>query len=134
MAIFTIYQNHAVRNNSGIVNQLGWDGSAKKIPAIHTHLEMTFIDTDVDGVWKPEYINHYAPVATVVVDEHIESKDVEAQLERVFGAANGHGKEYDEYCNFAKAHSLSVGDLVRTPEGDFWVVAGCGFAKVEVEA
>lgn len=128
--IFTIFQNQALKNNHGAVNKLGWEGAAAQFPSIHCHLEMTMGCDTV--AWKPEYREFYTPVSTVVIDEHIGSKEITAQLERVFGSANGHGQEHDDYANFGKAHSLSVGDLVLCPNGDYYVVAGCGFEKVEV--
>lgn len=125
MAIFTIYQNHSAKDNHDAVNALGWDGAAKQYPGVGVHLDMT---CDADK-WNPEFFQYYKPVASVATNVEGETWE---KLERVFATSNCGGANGDDYVNFDRAHSLSVGDLVRTPEGEFYVVAGCGFTKVEV--
>jgi len=130
MSLFAIYQNNAARDNASKVNKLGWTDAAVEIPAVDTHLKMTSYN-DFSEIWKPEMLDHYKPVAAVSIDDYIKDESIEVKLERVFSAANGHPSHHlDGYINFGRAHSLSVGDLIKTSDGVFWAVAPAGFDQI----
>jgi len=134
MSLFKIYQNHAVKNNHEIVNQLGWDGASKKLPGVHAHLEMTWGDDA--SKWNKEFFEFYSVEATV--DIKTDSDEVMTNLEQVFSSSNCCGNNFEQTGNIynnihGKAHSLSVGDLVKTESGEFFLCCGHGFAKVEVK-
>ena len=65
----------------------------------------------------------YQAVANFYVDD----------LDAVFEASNcPHTREHFEGLTFRlrDMHSVSVGDLVKAPDGDFWLCASLGWAKL----
>ena len=126
MAIFTIYQNHSCRKHHADINKLGWMKAGEAHHGIRVHLFVAIERKE----WMPEYFRAYKPVASAAILGT--NKNIDNDLERVFGAGNDHLEGMDEYVNFDKAHSISVGDLVRSAAGDFYLVAGMGFKKVDI--
>ncbi len=53
-----------------------------------------------------------------------------ALLDGVFEIGNIGPEENIE--RFLPMHSVSVGDIIEAPNGAYWIVDGCGFAKVEI--
>ena len=124
---FIIYQNHTVRDHSGLINAVGWEKAGIENPDISLSRMMSF-DSDLI---KPEHLRLYKPVASVEVNSV--SGEIFSELEAVFSASNCRGHEKDIYINYGRAHSLSVGDIVKDETGKYWVVADCGFDPLEDE-
>ena len=127
--LYTIYQNKATRKHSDLINTLGWDGSANEEPSIATHLEMSFIDEEASN-WKPEFINHYEPVASVHLSDVGGWDD---WIIRVIHAGNKMPAPNTEYSNFNEARSLSTGDIVRDQDGQFFISNGYTLVAINVE-
>ncbi|MCP4493091.1 MAG: hypothetical protein GY820_38205 [Gammaproteobacteria bacterium] len=129
--IITIFQNHTFKLNHAQVNKLGFDEASRQIPGVKEYMVLSMGEASMK--WKPDFFEYFVPAAAVSIDTDNESVEMDDNLERVFAASNGHPQcAGDEYVNFGLAHSLSVGDLVMVPGGEFYIVNGAGFSKVEV--
>ena len=96
-----------------------WGSAAKEIPGVHVHLETTN-SFDDEITWKPEWFEFYEKVA-----------DVDAtDLEETFHLTNlWHKPELIH--KVKEMHSVSVGDILLK-DGEYHMVAGCGFQQIEV--
>jgi hypothetical protein len=117
MQTYTIHQNNCVRHLSHAINKHGWDNASKRWPEVNTHLECTFKGSEG---FKPEMFKHYTFVASITAID----------LEDVFRVGNIGPEE--QIKRRAPMHSLSVGDIVETPAGEYFMVDGIGFTQIEV--
>lgn len=131
MEIFTIYQNDAFKKHHKFINNVGFGDASKKHLSIAAALKLQ--QGEASEQWQAEMFQYYKPVATVVVYKDTPNVKIFEQLERVFAASNCHPlHRLDGYTNFGKAHSLSVGDIVRTESGSYWIVNSSGFEQLEL--
>lgn len=118
MSGYRVYQL-SLREVGEEINLLGWEAAAAKYPVVAAHLAATF-----EEEWRPEYASEYKRVASVVT---------EGGLERVFALLNSQPAVEGEVVHYVgPAHSMSVGDLVKTNDDETYIVRGVGFEKVEV--
>lgn len=97
------------------INDLGWDGAAEKSPTIAAYMLAT-LERKYQQAFQTGEFKH---VAT------IEAGD----LNEVFDIGNI-GPEH-LITRHAPMRSVSVGDVIETPEGEFFAVASFGFEKVD---
>jgi hypothetical protein len=72
--------------------------------------------------YKPSDFFEYHCVATIEADD----------LEQVFHIGNGMGPQ-DRLTRIAeRMHSISVGDIIMNPEGEFFMCDDFGWAQIEV--
>jgi len=77
--------------------------------------------------WESSRLSEYTHVATAVVDTALSSDP----LEDVFSLGNGmHCGGPFALRSLERHRSVSVGDLVEDPDGDLFMVAPEGFARV----
>jgi hypothetical protein len=108
MARFTVFQFQLNDEDEALANSQGWDASLK----LKTYMNVRF------GKWAPIAHKYYEPVA-----------DIEAtDLEQVFDIGNI-GPE-SAITRRAPMHSVSVGDVILSEEGDMHLVASIGFTKI----
>lgn len=98
------------------VNGLGWDGAAEKSPTIAAYMLAT-LKRKYQQAFQTGEFKH---VAT------IEAND----LEEVFEIGNI-GPEH-LITRHAPMRSVSAGDVIETPEGEFFAVAPMGFEIITV--
>lgn len=82
---------------------MGWDGAIKKVPAIAAHCALSEVAT----------------VDTDSLDETFRLTNLWKEPEKVNKISE-------------KMHSVSVGDILLTEDGQYHLVAGFGFDEVEV--
>lgn len=115
--MMNVYQNQALLENGKKINKLGWEEAMAQIPEVKAQQDCSF---GAKG-WQPEYFQYYKKVAKVAGEE----------LEFAFKAMNI-WEGYEKYIIMcAKAHSLSVGDIVELND-EYFMVDSFGFKKVEV--
>jgi hypothetical protein len=113
---YTVFQFNLTIAESNMVNALGWDDAANKSERVAAFLKKRENVTNAKAAFK-----FYETVA-----------DINAKsLDEVFGIGNGVG---DKSKLVARPNvtmcSVSVGDVILTPQGDLYMVAPVGFAKI----
>lgn len=117
MAKFTIFQNDAISANTDLINELGWGGAAKAIPAVAFHLESRFNGSEI---FYKEALEFYKEVAI------IEAED----LEEAFDIGNIGPEE--KITRTGRMSSISVGDIVKTEDGTYYMVNNFGWGELNV--
>ena len=108
MARFTVFQFQLNAEDTALVNSKGWDASLK----LKAYMNVRF------GKWVPLAHKFYEPVADIEADN----------LDQVFDIGNI-GPE-SAITRRAPMHSVSVGDVILSEEGDMHLVASMGFTKI----
>ena len=104
-----IYQIHLNDNEYNLVNEQGWSASPKT--KAYSSAQLGQVDTDT--------FKYYTHVANVATDD----------MEQAFEAMNMWDYNLVEKVS-RRCCSMSVGDVIMTEEGDFYVCASIGFEKV----
>ncbi len=118
MSRFKLYQNHPSHAILNEMNRLGREAAMAEYPRVKAYVEVMW--SGGSEYWKPEYFAFYENVSNIEADS----------LDGVFEIGNIGPEENIE--RFLPMHSVSVGDIIENEEGEFWIVDGCGFAKVEI--
>ncbi len=116
--LFTIYQIHLSDAQYKRINKLGWADAQKSNKAIAAYREVKFRGSDN---WKPDHLPLYNKVALCEADS----------MEHVFHIMNAWTEE-ERVTRLDKLHSLSVGDIVETESGCYYMVDFVGFKSIEV--
>lgn len=114
--MFKVHQVTLSEGDCMWVNGLGWSGAAEKSPNIAAYMIAT-LDRNFQKAFETGQFKH---VATIEADD----------LDEVFEIGNI-GPEH-LITRHAPMHSVSVGDVIQTPDGEFFAVASMGFTKLEV--
>ena len=113
------YQVYQIRISDAIYNEVNrldsHDAAAKQFPEYKAHLDT------IRGKYDNSYLKFYTHVCT------IDANDLEQVFER--------GNIGPEHCieRHAPMHSVSVGDLVRDPDGVLHLCASMGWKVVHAE-
>lgn len=113
---YSVYQIRLSEQIHNEVNRLNsHDAAARSFPEYKAHLDVTM------GKYDNSYLKHYTHVCT------IDANDLEQVFER--------GNIGPEHCieRHAPMHSVSVGDLVRDPNGVLHLCASMGWKVVHME-
>lgn len=114
--MFKVHQITLSEGDCLWINGLGWAGAAEKSPTIAAYMLAT-LDRKFQAAFETGQFKH---VATIEADD----------LEEVFEIGNI-GPEH-LITRHAPMHSVSVGDVIETPEGEFFAVASMGFEIITV--
>jgi hypothetical protein len=119
MSKFKLYQNHPSRALLNEANRLGREDAMLENPQYKAYVMVNF--SGGSKYYKPWMFAFYENVS-----------DIEAEsLDGVFEVGNIGPEE--NITRYLPMHSVSVGDIIETPDGEFWMVDGCGFNKVEIK-
>ena len=109
--VYTVYQIHLTDTDANDIAKFGWE-AAKSNPRVKAYLDK---DSDPQAAFDSGYYTRAA---------NIEASD----LDEVFEIGNV-GPE-DLITRFNRMHSVSVGDVIKTPENKYFAVAGIGFTEL----
>lgn len=113
--MFKVFQVTLSEDDCLWINGLGWEGAIEKSPTIAAY-KLSALDRKYQQAFAT---GEYKHVATIEADD----------LDEVFDIGNI-GPEH-LITRHAPMHSVSVGDVIQTPEGEFFAVASFGFEKVD---
>ena len=98
-----------------VINSIGWDAASEKFPNVNAYM-LSAVKRKFQEAFNTGQFNHVATIAAIDLDE-------------VFDIGNIGPEE--KIARHAPMHSVSVGDVIQTPEGEFFAVASMGFTKLE---
>ena len=113
--MFKVYQVQVPREQFDAVNELGWAEAMEKFPAVEAHMAC---HRGSEG---------FVPEAHSQFYQHVCNIDA-TDLEDVFRIGNMGPEESIE--RLAPMHSVSVGDIVVSPDGVAHMVDNFGFSVV----
>lgn len=113
--MYKIFQVALEEADTDIISDFGWFDACVYSVKIRAYVEST--------------IKHQFSVAfSLGQHKHVASIQCDS-LQQVFDIGNMGPEE--KITRYAPMHSVSVGDVIQTPEGEFFAVASFGFEKVE---
>jgi hypothetical protein len=112
--MFKVFQVTLSEGDCLLVNGLGWAGAGEKSPNVKAYVIAT-LDRKFQEAFATGQFKH---VATIEADD----------LDEVFEIGNIGPEEL--ITRHAPMHSVSVGDVIQTPEGEFFAVASMGFESL----
>ena len=113
MNTYNVYQIRLTDEDRDQVNSMGWS-AANVNPRVKAYLDK---DMNIQSAFDSGYYN-------------LVSKITAEDLDGVFRVGNIGPEENIE--RIAPMHSISVGDVIMTPEGKYFGVSGIGFEEVTV--
>lgn len=113
-----VFQNRAIINLSPIVNRVPFDQLMEKYPELKCHHECSMRGSKA---FESSQFMHYTHVADVNTDD----------LEKAFNLMNGEG-DYQDIIPITGMRSMSVGDIIKTEAGKYFMCDSQGFAEIEV--
>ncbi len=116
--MFKVHQVTLSEGDCLLVNGLGWEVAAEKAPNVQAYL-MAAIERKFQKAFETGQFKHVATIDAATLDEVFEIGNI--------------GPE-EKITRHAPMHSVSVGDVIQTPEGDFFAVASFGFEELFVVA
>lgn len=113
--MFTVYQIHLTDVDADYVNSVGWGVAYDTNPNVRAYLDAR--DEKFDAAFDSGAYRRVATIDAVDLDD-------------VFRIGNIGPEEL--ITRHGRMHSVSVGDVIRDPNGDYFAVAGFGFTPVGV--
>lgn len=113
-----VFQNRAVITHASIVNRVPYDQLMEQYPDLKCHFECSMRGS---RAFDASQFMHYTHVADVNTDD----------LEKAFNLMNGEG-DYQDIIPITGMRSMSVGDIIKTEEGKYFMCDSQGFAEIEV--
>ncbi len=114
--MFKVLQVPLTEMDCMVINSIGWKEASAKFPSVNAYMLAT-VERKFQEAFNTGEFKH---VATIEADD----------LDEVFDIGNIGPEEL--ITRHAPMHSVSVGDVIQTPEGEFFAVASMGFTKLEV--
>ena len=114
---YRVYQLKITREVYDYVNEVGHAEAAVKYPEYKVSMDIRFQGS---AKWEPSMFAYFSPVCEIGASD----------LEEVFHVGNVGPEE--KMVRLDRMHSVSVGDIIQDPTGEFHMVDDFGFNKIQV--
>jgi hypothetical protein len=114
---YKVYQLKIAREVYDYVNEVGHVAAAIKYPEYKVSKDIRFQGS---AKWEPSMFAYFSPVCEIAASD----------LDEVFHVGNV-GPEA-KIVRLDRMHSVSVGDIIQDPTGEFHMVDDFGFNKIQV--
>lgn len=112
--MFKVHQVTLTEGDCLWINGLGFAGAAEKSPKVNAY-RLATVERKFQEAFETGQFKHVATIDAATLDEVFEIGNI--------------GPE-EKITRHAPMHSVSVGDVIQTPEGDFFAVASFGFEEL----
>ena len=115
---YRVYQLKVTKEVYDYVNEVGHTVAAMKCPIYKISMDIRFPGS-ASAKWEPSMFAYFTPVC------EIDASD----LDQVFDIGNI-GPE-SKITRLDSMHSVSVGDIIQNPAGEFYMVENFGFNQIQ---
>jgi hypothetical protein len=114
---YRVYQLKIAKEVYDYGNEVGHVAAAVKYPEYKVSRDIRFQGS---AKWEPSMFAYFSPVCEMDASD----------LEEVFNIGNIGPEE--KITRLDRMHSVSVGDIIQNPTGEFYMVDDFGFEKIQV--